>query len=107
VVVNVGRICPGCFEIIYGPCSCGYQPARLRLRRQVYDDPRWRRFTRWRVLERDDHRCRICGGPGQVVDHVVPVAELVAAGRDPFSPDECQTLCRRCSGRKDGRRSRS
>jgi 5-methylcytosine-specific restriction endonuclease McrA len=35
-----------------------------------------------------------------VVDHVVPIVTLLALGRDPFDPAECQTLCASCSGRK-------
>ena len=74
-------------------------------RRRVYDSRRWRTFTRPIVIERDGGLCRVCGGRGDVVDHVVPIELLLQLGLDPFDPRECQLLCAGCSGRKDGPRA--
>ena len=75
-------------------------------RKRIYSDPRWPKIRR-AVLERDDFTCRHCGhydptGRGLVCDHV---QGALAPGVDPFDPHLCQTLCRRCSGVKDGARS--
>ena len=101
--MTVGRICPACGEISRGNCGCGRDPGiRNRL---VYDDPRWRNYTRPIVIARHNGECADCGGPGNVVDHVVPIETLVALGLDPFDPRECQLLCDVCSGHKDGARA--
>lgn len=116
----LGHICAEANgELRPGPASrcrvCA--PARLarankrrnaRPHRRVYLDPRWAR-TRRVVFRRDRYRCRHCDrheptGRGLVCDHKDPLPEILAAGRDPFDPAECQTLCASCSGVKDGGR---
>jgi 5-methylcytosine-specific restriction endonuclease McrA len=101
--MSIGTICPACGEISIGRCACRHSPYEVR--RSVYDSPRWRNYTRPIVLERDDRTCCSCGGPGTVVDHVVPIGLLLELELDVFDPAECQTLCLSCSGRKDGQRS--
>ena len=57
----------------------------------------WRRWqaTRRAVFQRDAYRCRNCGRAGRLeADHVIPLH--VDAGQNPYDPDGCQTLCRRC-----------
>jgi 5-methylcytosine-specific restriction endonuclease McrA len=75
-------------------------------RKRIYSDPRWPKVRR-AVLHRDDHTCQHCGhydptGRGLVCDHI---HGALTPGVDPFNAELCQTLCRRCSGRKDGARS--
>jgi hypothetical protein len=46
-----------------------------------------------KIRRRDDHLCKMCGGPGEVAHHVIPVRE------DPdltLDPDNGITLCREC-----------
>ena len=59
----------------------------------------WRRL-RTRVLRRDGHRCVLCRKPGDEVDHIVPVAECLAAGRNPDDMGNLRTLCRDCHAKK-------
>jgi 5-methylcytosine-specific restriction endonuclease McrA len=64
------------------------------------------RQQRKRVLERDDYTCVRCGhhdetGTTLIADHVLGIDEPRT-----FTDAELQTLCRRCSGRKDGGRRR-
>jgi 5-methylcytosine-specific restriction endonuclease McrA len=104
-LMPLGRLCPACGEMTFGEsCECGNDPG-VRNRR-IYDDPRWKNRTRPIVLERESETCVECGySPARVVDHVVPIETLVALGLDPFDPNECQLLCDRCSGKKDGPRA--
>ena len=47
------------------------------------------------VFRRDNYRCVMCGKPGRLeCDHVTPMQR--EPGQDPYAPDGCQTLCRRC-----------
>jgi 5-methylcytosine-specific restriction protein A len=48
--------------------------------------------TRLRILDRDWHRCRACGAPATVCDHV-----RRGGGEDD---DNLQSLCQPCSDRK-------
>lgn len=54
--------------------------------------------TRWRVLDRDAHRCRACGRSGAdfgvrlEVDHVIPISK---GGSNEIG--NLRTLCRRCN----------
>jgi 5-methylcytosine-specific restriction endonuclease McrA len=110
-----GRICR-CGRLVTGACcqpGTGSRSKRARRRgtgrQRVWDSRAWRR-VRLLVLHRDGFTCRRCGwsdgtltGRGLVADHVIPVEELLALGRDPLDPDECQALCLACSGAKDGR----
>ncbi|HSP17639.1 MAG TPA: HNH endonuclease signature motif containing protein [Thermoanaerobaculia bacterium] len=60
------------------------------------------RRLRWRILQRDDFRCRKCGADAASdhhvrldVDHIIPVS---AGGRT--EPGNLQTLCSACNGGK-------
>jgi len=114
------RICSGCrrpFEASIlrrgrcRDCSKGTQNRRSSpndaLRRKVYDSSRWRNYTRPVVIARDLSTCRSCGRIAEppLVDHIIPIEQLVVLNRNPWNPDECQTLCRTCSGKKDGGRA--
>lgn len=78
-------------------------PEKERARQRIYKSRRWR-VTRRIVLDRDGFMCVDCGATELerplVVDHIRGVLEC----DDPFDPDECQTRCLTCSGRKDGAR---
>jgi 5-methylcytosine-specific restriction endonuclease McrA len=67
--------------------------------RRVYQTQAWQK-ARQAVLERDDHTCRRCGQPGNVVHHQVPAR----VSDEPYDPDLLITVCRRCSGELDGGR---
>jgi len=85
---------------------------RAKPQRKIWDSPEWKR-TRRIVWQRDGHRCRHCGrhrtqlkqNEKLIADHIDGVQRIVAEGRDPYDPNECQTLCSTCSGEKDGRLS--
>lgn len=119
----LGDICTGCGDLttepVGGRCPrCA--PVHLartkarplhRLRRWVYNHRRWP-ATRLAVFRRDNWTCQNpeCGvrrrsGRGLVCDHIESIAVIWAAGRDPFDPGECQTLCLSCSGSKDAPRA--
>lgn len=93
-----------------GICAEKYRPPHPTPaaidRSKIYNTARWRR-TAALVKYRDDYTCQHCGYRGYpkdnwlVADHRRGVLEV----DDPFDPDECQTLCRRCSGEKDGGRA--
>lgn len=65
---------------------------------------------RFRILDRDGHRCRSCGGtagdvhpldPSRtvklVVDHVYPISTAEKYGIDPYADENLQTLCDVCN----------
>jgi 5-methylcytosine-specific restriction endonuclease McrA len=52
----------------------------------------------WHVLLRDNHRCQNCGGPGNVVDHITPIAQ---GGSD--HPSNLRALCAGCNGKQGAR----
>ncbi len=62
--------------------------------------------VRWKILERDGHRCRACGrGSGEVkleVDHVVPVC---AGGTD--EEGNLRVLCWECNRGRGGKSSKA
>ena len=105
------RICPGCGEFHEGgDARCPdclvevVQRADARRDRARRADGRttswWRRF-RLTVIDRDGG-CVHCAATTDLV------VDKIAGGvhREGDSLDEYQTLCRRCSGRKDGGRPR-
>jgi 5-methylcytosine-specific restriction endonuclease McrA len=103
--VPVGRICPGCGEIVTGPCPCRPGGKKLTSRRQR-NQKVWsssaHRAQRLRVFARDDYTCRRCPhrddtetGKGLIADHVHGIDEV-----REFDDEELQTLCARCSGAK-------
>lgn len=64
--------------------------------RPAYQKKRIPESLRWAVFERDGYRCLACGdGTMLRADHVVPEVN----GGDA-TPDNLQTLCRRCNSKK-------
>jgi 5-methylcytosine-specific restriction endonuclease McrA len=63
-------------------------------------DAAWQRL-RLVILERDEHRCRWCGGPASTVDHVRP---LVAGGQR-LDPANLVAACIRCNSRRGAKLS--
>jgi 5-methylcytosine-specific restriction endonuclease McrA len=100
-----GRICPGCQEIVVGPCPCrpgGKKTTPRRARNQKVWSSSVHRKQRLRILERDDYTCQHCGhrdrtetGKGLVADHKHGIDAVRA-----YDDAELQTLCRPCSGKK-------
>ena len=67
-----------------------------RHHRGIVGPRRWQRLRR-QVFESDGHRCRCCGMAGRLeADHITPLA----AGGDPWDPENVQALCRGCHIRK-------
>jgi 5-methylcytosine-specific restriction endonuclease McrA len=86
-------ICQVCATPI--PAGSSRCPDHARARRP-FGRP-WRRL-RDRILERDAHRCRYCGGRATTVDHVRPV--------DQGGTDDAWNLvaaCRTCNESKGAR----
>lgn len=110
----LGRICPACSRIYTGSsCPCGGRPggkrltARRQLNQKVWASAAHQRQRR-RILSRDDYTCQRCGrsddsetGKGLVADHRHGI-DMVRE----FDDDELETLCTRCSGKKDGQKHR-
>lgn len=75
-------------------------PRVLRLVRYVA--MRWRRraprWSRARLLDRDDHTCAYCSKPGTTVDHVIPVSR---GGATTWA--NTVAACRPCNNRKGDR----
>ena len=66
----------------------------------------WARLSA-QIIERDGHQCVRCGATEDLtVDHIVALATMdpddLEAGLDR-DPDNLQTLCRSCNGRKQDR----
>lgn len=73
-----------------GRCeACLAISRQVARRRESLDDLR-----RW-ILDRDGHRCQVCGDPGDTVDHRVPIQ---SGGRN--DPDNLWTLCLACNSSK-------
>ena len=76
------------------------RPRVLRLLRYV--TMRWRhrapRWSRARLLARDQHTCSYCGATGTTVDHVIPLSK----GGDT-SWQNTVAACRPCNNRKGDR----
>jgi 5-methylcytosine-specific restriction endonuclease McrA len=98
-----GRICPGCGDIVIGPCPCrpgGKKATPRRTRNQKVWSSNAHRKQRLRVFERDDYTCQRCGhrtetGKGLIADHTRGIDDV-----REFDDAELQTLCRPCSGKK-------
>ena len=52
--------------------------------RRPYDSKLWRDL-RVQILERDGHRCRVCGEPAVAVDHLIPWREAPNLAFDPMN----------------------
>lgn len=96
---------PGCGAL--QPCGEHTRPpwTRSRPRRQPAGNGwAWSR-TRQRILERDGHRCRYCGEPATVVDHVI---NITAGGSDDDSNlVACCGACNEGKRRGEARRGRA
>lgn len=66
-------------------------PQRIRLR----FDPFAYRYTRLKVLARDDCTCYWCGAPGFTIDHIIPWSK---GGRTTM--DNCICACQECNGER-------
>ena len=65
---------------------------------------RWAALRRV-VFRRDGWSCVECGKAGKLeCDHTTPLQS--EPGQDPYHPDGCQTLCRRCHIEKTRRENR-
>ena len=127
--VLVRRICSGCQRIVpaeqttAGRCGRCYIPASKRrdpasvakdnarkaarpLHKMLWNTSQWKRF-RISILERDEYTCQLakpgCTVTATSVHHILPAATYTAGWYDP---DNCISLCARCHGRTDGRRSK-
>ena len=88
---------------------------RGKWQRRIWDSTAWRHI-RLAVLRRDGLRCVDCGRHQDelrenellLADHVDGLLlhpdgrVTTGSGGDPFDPNECETRCSTCSGRKDG-----
>lgn len=96
--MKVDQICGQCFRV--KPCGCvdaaRKERNRTRSKEKGYKTARWQRL-RTAVLLRDGHRCRRCRSD---VDLTVDVINGIDHRK--ARPSDCQTLCRRCHGIKDG-----
>jgi 5-methylcytosine-specific restriction endonuclease McrA len=99
----VKRLCSRCglTRPMSGRCPhCGpaHDMAKVRSRRTT---ARWERL-RLAVLERDNHRCRICGSASDLTVHLHPD---LRGDHDLAEAENCFTLCRSCHGRVDAPRA--
>ena len=107
-------------SVLYCTYSCEQEAAYVRYFRQVLRDGRWRKpeirealriqgvvvmnggyphperglSKRYRefILNRDDHTCQVCGGPGTQVDHI----RLRGVNGNINHPRNLQVLCAPC-----------
>lgn len=63
---------------------------------KMYQTARWKKLRAF-ILDRDEHRCAVCGGHATIVDHIQP-----HEGNEELFYDEnnLQLLCRSCHGTK-------
>jgi 5-methylcytosine-specific restriction protein A len=94
----VTRLCIGCGKRVLNAsfCAACLQSALPELRRRGSYPPPTGSGGRWQtiraaILDRDGHRCVLCGAQATQVDHIVPRAD----GGDE-SPENLRSLCRRC-----------
>jgi 5-methylcytosine-specific restriction endonuclease McrA len=85
---------PRCHALVHGP-RCAAHTRKPFARTYAHAGGRaWQR-TRARIFQRDGHRCRYCGGPAEVVDHILNRAR---GGSDDDS--NLAACCRRCNEAK-------
>jgi 5-methylcytosine-specific restriction endonuclease McrA len=65
-------------------------------------DRQWRRVAAL-VLDRDSHRCQLCGGPAGTVDHIIGLVD----GGPRLDPTNLRALCRPCNSRRGALTARS
>lgn len=100
---------PGCGEYAApGRSRCARHVAALDSEwhagehRRVYMTSRWARVSRRILAERPI--CANCQRRLAVaVDHRTPLREMLAAGRDPYDPNELDALCASCHAAKTAR----
>ena len=85
-------------------CYCRPKAESGKPVRTVRTRPNLKPSVRWRVLERDGHRCLSCGrtGPGVVldVDHFLPLGHPLADGlseEELWEDSNLVTLCEPCN----------
>lgn len=61
-----------------------------------YLSTEWRRYSKWWRMCHP--LCAVCGRPGQMVDHTIPIK----AGGAKFDPKNTKTQCWSCHNRKTG-----
>lgn len=68
-------------------------------RERLYEDPRWRK-KRSEILERDNHKCQICGCNAQDVHHI----KYNNSYNEPWNieNDYLVSLCKECHSKFDG-----
>lgn len=79
-----------------------YETTRVRKRWGGYARNDWRAFSK-----RFKQQHPICSTPGckqptYYTDHIIPVLDLIAQGRNPLDAAECQPLCYKCGNKKTG-----
>lgn len=68
-------------------------------RNKLYEDPRWRN-KRSEVLERDNHKCQICGRIAQEVHHIKYINSYNAPWN--IENDYLVSLCKECHSNFNG-----
>ncbi len=68
-------------------------------RERLYEDPRWRE-KRLEILERDNHKCQICGCDAQDVHHIKYINSYNAPWN--IENDYLVSLCKECHSKFDG-----
>jgi 5-methylcytosine-specific restriction protein A len=107
--VRASRICrePGCPNPAGKRGLCddhrrAYERERSRARRgsDAAERNRFYARKRWRLTARrkrfDNPLCERCGNVATEVHHNPPLAQLLARGLNPYSPDYLVSLCRPC-----------
>jgi 5-methylcytosine-specific restriction protein A len=93
---------PGCSRIAPRGKRCEQHAARQAAERRAHDafyySPAWRALRAAHLMA--NPRCTHCGGPGHVVDHVVPRRQ--APGR-ALDPSNLSTCCASCHSTKTAR----
>ena len=84
-----------------------FETGRVGQRWPGYKTTQWRNFSRWFKMNHPICAVDGCNRETYYTDHVTPVVQLIALGRDPYDESECQPLCRKCGDQKTGREGRA